>query len=86
MNAFRLTLLATLLCAAGFAQADRRSASSRHRPASPPSSACRRRTPWRCPAEIGGQKIEYIVLDDASDPTNAVTNVKKLLSDTRSMR
>jgi branched-chain amino acid transport system substrate-binding protein len=33
------------------------------------------------PTEIGGQKVEYIVLDDASDPTNAVTNVKKLLSE-----
>jgi branched-chain amino acid transport system substrate-binding protein len=33
------------------------------------------------PAEIGGQKIEYIVLDDASDPTNAVTNLKKLLTE-----
>ena len=33
------------------------------------------------PAEIGGQKVEYIVLDDASDPTNAVTNLKKLLAE-----
>lgn len=33
------------------------------------------------PTEIGGQKIEYIVLDDASDPTNAVTNLKKLLAE-----
>ncbi len=33
------------------------------------------------PAEIGGQKVEYIVLDDGSDPTNAVTNVKKLLTE-----
>ena len=33
------------------------------------------------PAEIAGQKVEYIVLDDASDPTHAVTNVKKLLSE-----
>ena len=33
------------------------------------------------PGEIGGQKVEYIVLDDASDPTNAVTNLKKLLSE-----
>jgi branched-chain amino acid transport system substrate-binding protein len=33
------------------------------------------------PGEIGGQKIEYIVLDDASDPTNAVTNLKKLLAE-----
>ena len=33
------------------------------------------------PREIGGQKIEYIVLDDASDPTSAVTNVRKLLAE-----
>lgn len=33
------------------------------------------------PAEIAGQKVEYIVLDDTSDPTHAVTNVKKLLSE-----
>lgn len=33
------------------------------------------------PTEIAGQKIEYIVLDDASDPTNAVTGVKKLLTE-----
>ena len=33
------------------------------------------------PGEIGGQKIEYIVLDDASDPTSAVTNVRKLLAE-----
>lgn len=33
------------------------------------------------PGEIGGQKVEYVVLDDASDPTNAVTNLKKLLSE-----
>lgn len=33
------------------------------------------------PAEIGGQKVDYVVLDDASDPTNAVTNLKKLLAE-----
>jgi branched-chain amino acid transport system substrate-binding protein len=33
------------------------------------------------PTEMGGQKVSYIVLDDASDPTNAVTNVKKLISE-----
>lgn len=33
------------------------------------------------PSEIAGEKIEYIVLDDASDPTNAVTGVKKLLTE-----
>lgn len=33
------------------------------------------------PTEIGGQKVDYVVLDDASDPTNAVTNLKKLLAE-----
>ena len=33
------------------------------------------------PTEIGGQKVEYIVLDDASDPTHAVTDVRKLISE-----
>lgn len=35
------------------------------------------------PTEIGGQKVDYIVLDDASDPTNAVTSVKKLISENK---
>ena len=35
------------------------------------------------PTEIGGQKVEYLVLDDASDPTNAVTSVKKLISENK---
>ena len=33
------------------------------------------------PTEIAGQKVDYLVLDDASDPTNAVTNVKKLIAE-----
>jgi len=33
------------------------------------------------PSEIGGHKVEYIVLDDASDPTNAVTGVRKLIGE-----
>ena len=33
------------------------------------------------PSEIVGQKVEYIVLDDASDPTNAVTGVRKLIGE-----
>jgi branched-chain amino acid transport system substrate-binding protein len=33
------------------------------------------------PQEIAGQKIEYIVLDDGSDPTKAVANGRKLASD-----
>lgn len=33
------------------------------------------------PKEIAGQKVEYIILDDASDPTNAVRNARKLISE-----
>jgi branched-chain amino acid transport system substrate-binding protein len=33
------------------------------------------------PKEIAGQKIDYIVLDDASDTTTAVKNVKKLIDE-----
>lgn len=33
------------------------------------------------PATIGGQKVNYIVLDDATDTTTAVKNTKKLISE-----
>ncbi len=33
------------------------------------------------PAVIAGQKVEYIVLDDASDTTTAVKNTRKLISE-----
>lgn len=33
------------------------------------------------PTTIAGQKINYIILDDASDTTKAVTNTKKLISE-----
>lgn len=33
------------------------------------------------PTEIAGQKIQYIVLDDASDTTTAVKNIRKLISE-----
>ncbi|AJP56150.1 branched-chain amino acid ABC transporter substrate-binding protein [Pandoraea vervacti] len=33
------------------------------------------------PKEIGGEKVDYIVLDDASDTTTAVQNTKKLISE-----
>jgi len=33
------------------------------------------------PHEIGGKKVEYVVLDDASDTTTTVTNVRKLISE-----
>lgn len=33
------------------------------------------------PKEIGGKTIEYIVLDDASDTTTAVKNIRKLIFD-----
>lgn len=33
------------------------------------------------PKQIGGQKVNYIVLDDASDTTTAVTNARKLIAE-----
>ena len=33
------------------------------------------------PQEIAGQAIEYIVLDDAADPTRAVANARKLIDE-----
>ena len=33
------------------------------------------------PKEIAGQKVEYIILDDGSDVTNAVRNTRKLISE-----
>jgi branched-chain amino acid transport system substrate-binding protein len=33
------------------------------------------------PAQMGGQKVEYIVLDDASDTTQAVQDTRKLISE-----
>ena len=35
------------------------------------------------PKEIAGQKIEYVVLDDATDPTKAVANARKMISENK---
>ena len=35
------------------------------------------------PKTIGGQKVNYIVLDDASDTTTAVKNARKLISENK---
>ena len=35
------------------------------------------------PKTIGGQKINYIVLDDASDTTAAVNNTRKLIAENK---
>jgi branched-chain amino acid transport system substrate-binding protein len=82
VNRTRLTALAALLCAAGLAHANLKIgviASSTGVTAV--VGMPQKNTLALLPAEIGGQKVEYIVLDDASDPTHAVTNVKKLLSE-----
>jgi branched-chain amino acid transport system substrate-binding protein len=33
------------------------------------------------PAVIGGEKVRYVIFDDATDTTNAVQNVKRLIND-----
>jgi len=35
------------------------------------------------PQTIGGQKVNYIVLDDASDTTQAVSNARKLINESK---
>jgi len=35
------------------------------------------------PQTIGGQKVNYIVLDDASDTTSAVSNARKLIAESK---
>jgi branched-chain amino acid transport system substrate-binding protein len=35
------------------------------------------------PQTIGGQKVNYIVLDDASDTTTAVANTRKLITENK---
>ena len=35
------------------------------------------------PTTIGGQKVNYIVLDDATDPTAATKNIRKLTGESR---
>ena len=78
----RMTLIASLLLATGQAQADIKIgvvASS-----TGPTAVVgipQKNTVALLPNEIAGQRIEYIVLDDASDPTHAVTGVKKLLAE-----
>ena len=78
----RLSLLAVLLAATGLAHADLKVgviASSTGVTAV--VGMPQKNTVALLPAEIGGHKVEYVVLDDASDPTNAVTGVKKLLTE-----
>ena len=78
----RMTLIASLLLATGLAQADIKIgvvASS-----TGPTAVVgipQKNTVALLPNEIAGLRIEYIVLDDASDPTHAVTGVKKLLAE-----
>src|SRR6266480_1550339 len=33
------------------------------------------------PKTLGGEPVRYIILDDASDPTNAAKNARKLVAD-----
>ncbi|MCL2657615.1 MAG: ABC transporter substrate-binding protein [Betaproteobacteria bacterium] len=35
------------------------------------------------PATIGGEKVNYILLDDGTDPTNAVKNARKLIDENK---
>ena len=39
------------------------------------------KTVAQLPREVAGQKIDYIVLDDATDPTKAVANARKMIAE-----
>src|SRR5262245_46278385 len=40
-----------------------------------------RNTLTMLPKEIAGEKVEVVILDDASDPTNAVKNARRLTTE-----
>ena len=79
---FRILPLAGLLLAAGLAHAEIKVGviTSSTGPAAVVGIP-QKNTVALLPGEIAGQKVDYIVLDDGSDPTNAVTNARKLLSE-----
>ena len=79
---FRILPLAGLLLAAGLAHAEIKVGviTSSTGPAAVVGIP-QKNTVALLPSEIAGQKVDYIVLDDGSDPTNAVTNARTLLSE-----
>lgn len=84
MNIFkRLALVATLLASA-LAQADINVGVTLS--ATGPAASLgipEKNTIALMPKTIGGEKINYIVLDDASDTTAAVSNTRKLISESK---
>jgi len=79
-----LPALLALLCAAGAAQADINVGVTVS--ATGPAASLgipEKNTIELMPKSIGGQKVNYIVLDDASDTTRAVANARKLITEDR---
>ncbi|MEO8808342.1 MAG: ABC transporter substrate-binding protein [Burkholderiaceae bacterium] len=82
---FNQTLLAlAALCAATLAQADVNVGVTLS--ATGPAASLgipQKNTIALMPTSIGGQKVNYIVLDDASDTTMAVSNARKLITENK---
>src|SRR5918912_1591957 len=82
MKRFQWLLLAGALCAAGLARADVNVGVTVS--ATGPAASLgipEKNTIALMPKTIAGQKINYIVLDDASDTTAAVSNARKLITE-----
>ena len=78
----KLTLLAVLLGSLGAAQADVRVGVTVS--ATGPAASlgiAEKNTIALLPTQVAGEKIDYVVLDDASDTTQAVKNVRKLIAE-----
>jgi branched-chain amino acid transport system substrate-binding protein len=80
----KILALAAALLAAGAAQADINVGVSLS--ATGPAASLgipEKNTIALMPKTIGGEKVNYIVLDDASDTTTAVTNARKLVTESK---
>ena len=79
MQIRKLALFLSALCAAGGALADITVGVSVS--ATGPAASLgipEKQTFALLPATVGGEKVKYVVLDDATDPSTAVKNARKL--------
>jgi branched-chain amino acid transport system substrate-binding protein len=84
MRLSKLLVLASALCAATLAHADITVGVTLS--ATGPAASLgipEKNTIALMPQTIGGHKVNYIVLDDASDTTTAVTNARKLVTESK---
>ena len=82
MQIRKLALLLSALCAAGAALADITVGVSLS--ATGPAASLgipEKNTFALLPSTLGGEKVKWVVLDDAADSSNSVKNARKLISE-----